>query len=157
MIAGWQRVTHRLLSALEDELAGLGLSAAETNVLACLAGGEPLTVRAVGRATGQRPSTLTGVLDRLERRKLVARRPNPADRRSTVIVLTARGRDAAARVAEAFERVAAGVPKATAARVERVLAELEEVLASGAEDRTSPGVSPHGQTRGSRVGQAAAR
>ena len=152
MIADWQRVTHRLLSALDDELAGLGLSAAETNVLACLAVAEAPTVRAVGRATGQRPSTLTGVLDRLERRGLVERRPNPADRRSTVVVLTARGRAAADRVGTAFDRVAARLPRATAERAERVLRELEQILEDGAEDRTGGRRPPHRQTRGSRVG-----
>jgi DNA-binding MarR family transcriptional regulator len=151
LIAGWQRVTHRLLSAVDDELAGLDLSAAETNVLACLAGGERPSVREVGAATAQRPSTLTGVLDRLERRKLVARRPNPADRRSTLVVPTAAGRAAAREVAAAFERVAARIPPSTAADVERVLGALDDAFADGAANRTSRGASPHGRTPGSRV------
>jgi DNA-binding MarR family transcriptional regulator len=128
LIADWQRVTHRLLSALDDELAGLGLSAGEVNLLAALARAEPQTVRALGDATGQRPSTLTGVLDRLERRGLVERRPNPADRRSTLIGPTARGRVAAEEVAEAFERVARRLPEETAADARRLLAALDRHL-----------------------------
>jgi DNA-binding MarR family transcriptional regulator len=128
LITDWQRVTHRLLSALEDELVELDLPAAETNVLACLAERERPTAREVGEATAQLPSTLTGVLDRLERRRLIERRPNPADRRSTLIVLTAPGRDAARQVAKAFERVAARIPDDTAADAERVLRALEETL-----------------------------
>ena len=151
LIADWQRVTHLLLSALDDELAGLDLSAAETNVLACLAGGARPSVREVGAATAQRPSTLTGVLDRLERRKLVERLPNPADRRSTLIVPTAAGRAAAGGVAAAFERVAARIPAAEAAQIERALGALEDALAGGAAGRTSGGDSPHGGTPGSRV------
>jgi DNA-binding MarR family transcriptional regulator len=110
LIAEWQRVTHQLLSALHDELSDLGLSAAETNVLACFAGAPALTVRELVNATGQRPSTLTGVLDRLERRGLIGRRPNPADRRSVVVELTADGDAAAERVAAAFADVEARLP-----------------------------------------------
>jgi MarR family transcriptional regulator, organic hydroperoxide resistance regulator len=135
LIVDWQRVTHRLLSALEDELTGLDLSAAETNVLACLADTERPSVRQLGDATAQRPSTLTGVLDRLERRRFIERRPNPADRRSTLIVLTTTGRDAARRVAEAFERVAARVPANTAAEAEQLLRALEVTLTKRSPDQ----------------------
>jgi hypothetical protein len=45
LVAAWQRVTHLLLTALEHELADLGLSAGETNALASLADGRPRTVR----------------------------------------------------------------------------------------------------------------
>src|SRR3954463_6754406 len=99
LIADWQPGTHRLLRALDDELAGLGLSAAEVNLLACLAESEPQTVRGLGDATGQRPSPPTRGLDRPRRRRLIERRPNPADRRSTLIAPTAAGRAAAGEVA----------------------------------------------------------
>jgi MarR family transcriptional regulator, organic hydroperoxide resistance regulator len=128
LIADWQRVTHRLLGALDDELSALGLSAAEVNLLACFAETERPTVRALGQASGQRPSTLTGVLDRLERRGLVERRPNPADRRSTLIALTRPGRAAAREVADAFERVAGRLPAETAAEAQRLLGALERSL-----------------------------
>jgi DNA-binding MarR family transcriptional regulator len=128
LISDWQRVTHRLLSALDDELEGLDLSAAEINVLACLTETERPTVRLLGDATAQRPSTLTGVLDRLERRRLVERRANPADRRSTLVVLTPAGRAAARKVANAYERVAARVPARTAREAERLLRVLETSL-----------------------------
>ena len=121
LIAEWQRVTHRLLAALEGELASLRLSAAETNALACFAGRPARTVRELVAATGQRPSTLTGVLDRLERRGLIERRPNPADRRSIAVHLTAEGHAAADAVAAAFAAVEARLP---ADDIRRVLAAL---------------------------------
>jgi len=117
LIAEWQRATHLLLHAVEQELTDLGLSAAETNALACFAGRSERTVRELVDATGQRPSTLTGVLDRLERGGLVARTPNPADRRSVLVELTPNGRTAAERVAAAFAAVEARLPAGDAARL----------------------------------------
>ena len=116
MIAEWQRVTHRLLRALDAELADLRLSAGEVNALAALAAG-PRTARALAEATAQHPSTLTGVLDRLERRGLVARRPNPADRRSTLIEPTAAGAAAVGRVTAAFAALEARLPRDGVAEV----------------------------------------
>jgi len=121
LIAEWQRVTHHLLATLDEELSALGLSAAETNALACFAGAPARSVRELVTATGQRPSTLTGVLDRLERRGLIARNPHPNDRRSIVIHLTAPGRTAADEVGAAFARVEARLP---AAEIRRLLATL---------------------------------
>jgi DNA-binding MarR family transcriptional regulator len=121
LIAEWQRVTHHLLATLDDELSGLGLSAAETNLLACFAGAPARRVRELVTATGQRPSTLTGVLDRLERRALITRAPHPTDRRSVLVSLTPTGRTAADEVAAAFARIEARLP---AAEIRSLLAAL---------------------------------
>jgi DNA-binding MarR family transcriptional regulator len=132
VIAAWQRATHLILSALEDELSDLGLSAGETNTLACFAGARERTVGELVAATAQRPSTLTGILDRLEKRDLLERRPNPADRRSTHIVLTPKGRAQAKRVETAFDRlqrrIAAALPGGEA-DVGRVVDAVERALA----------------------------
>jgi DNA-binding MarR family transcriptional regulator len=129
LVADWQHVTHRLLAALDDELSDLGLSSAETNALAAFGGAPSRTVRQLVDATGQRPSTFTGVLDRLERRGLIERRPYAADRRSILVDLTAAGNAAAARVAGAFaeleRRIAERLP---GGEVGRVLAALAAVL-----------------------------
>jgi MarR family transcriptional regulator, organic hydroperoxide resistance regulator len=122
LVAVWQRVTHRLLAALDDALADLGLSAAEINALACIP--DETTVRDLVTATAQRPSTLTGVLDRLERRGLVERAANPADRRSVLVRLTPDGRTHAARVAEAYAALEQRLP---AGDLRRLLAALDEV------------------------------
>ena len=112
LIAVWQQVTHRLLAALDDALADLGLSAAEINALACFDGRDAVPVRELVQATAQRPSTLTGVLDRLERRGLVERVPNPADRRSVLVRLTEEGRAHAAWVAAAYDELERRLPAA---------------------------------------------
>jgi DNA-binding MarR family transcriptional regulator len=129
VIAALEAAVHRVLDHLGSELADLGLRQAEVNVLAQLRPGSPRTVGALAAATGQRPSTLTGVLDRLERGKLVRRRLNPSDRRSFTVALTARGERAAARVHATFaaldERVLAHVPPSDAEGFHHVLDAIE--------------------------------
>ena len=60
-----QRATHVTLQVLATELAELGLTASEVNVLANLADGQARTVSELGAAAGVRPTTLTGVMVRL--------------------------------------------------------------------------------------------
>jgi DNA-binding MarR family transcriptional regulator len=129
VIAALEAAVHRVLDHLAAELADLGLRQAEVNVLAQLRPGERRSVGELVTATGQRPSTLTGVLDRLERGRLVRRRVNAADRRSFTIELTARGEAAAARVHDAFAaldaRVLSDLPPSAAEGFHHVLDAVE--------------------------------
>jgi MarR family transcriptional repressor of emrRAB len=59
-------------------------------------------VSELGRAAGTRPTTLTSVLDRLERRGYITRGPRPGDRRGVLIELTSSGRQAAATIRHAI-------------------------------------------------------
>jgi DNA-binding MarR family transcriptional regulator len=128
MIAELQAAVHRLIDHLASELRPLGLTPAEVNALARLRPGEPLAVADLVAATGQRPSTLTGVIDRLEGRGLLARAVNARDRRSFVLELTPAGEAAARRVQDAIAaleaRVRERVGERTLAGFERVLREL---------------------------------
>ncbi|WP_380281080.1 MarR family winged helix-turn-helix transcriptional regulator [Kitasatospora purpeofusca] len=91
-ILALQRATHVTLQVLAAELAGLDLTPSETNALAILADGRSRTVSELGTAAGTRPTTLTSVLDRLERRGHITRGTRPADRRVVVVELTPSGR-----------------------------------------------------------------
>ena len=128
MIADLQAATHRVVDHLARELRPLGLTPAEVNALARLRPGEPLAVADLVAATGQRPSTLTGVIDRLEGRGLLARVVNARDRRSFVLELTPAGEAAAREVQAAIARLEASVRERVGARAlaafERVLREL---------------------------------
>lgn len=125
-----QRATHVTLQVLGTELADLGLTASELNVLANLADGQPRTVSEIGVAAGVRPTTLTGVLDRLADKELLTRAARSGDRRAVEISLTAAGARSAARVAEAFKAVAdralGDVPASAVKDARRVLKGLAE-------------------------------
>jgi DNA-binding MarR family transcriptional regulator len=93
-----QQATHATLHRLATDLADLGLAASDINALGNLADGAPRTVSELGAAVGTKPATMTGILDRLERRGLVTRAARPGDRRAVVIGLTEDGAAAATRI-----------------------------------------------------------
>jgi len=89
------RTGSRLLEELGPVFAAHGTTAARFDLLDALAktGGRarPADLRAQLQLPAQ---TLTGVIDQLETSGLVARSPNPADRRSVIVQITPRGRAA---------------------------------------------------------------
>ena len=133
VIAALEATVHRVLDHLAAELTDLKLTQGEINALAQLQPAAPVTVAALQAATGQRASTLTGVLDRLERRGLVERALNPRDRRSFVVSLTDAGAAAASRVRQAFARLereaASGVPRRSLDGFYEVLEHLDGLTA----------------------------
>jgi DNA-binding MarR family transcriptional regulator len=126
-----QHVTHRIGRHLESALAAVGVDQGEAHVLSALARG-PMTIAALVEAVGVKRSTLTNILDRLERRGLVSREINPYDRRSFVVHPTRGGTRAAKKVAAAFAAVDTKLVQATTVQERRafeaVLARLEEIL-----------------------------
>ena len=86
------RATHATLHALAARLAGLGLNTSEINAMANLADGRTRSIRELASDTASKPTTLTSVLDRLVGKGYVTRELDPADRRSFLVSLTARGR-----------------------------------------------------------------
>jgi MarR family transcriptional regulator, organic hydroperoxide resistance regulator len=87
-------------------------------------GPQRLVIRIVGQfpraSAGQiarvlqiHPSTLTGILRRLESRQLIERKPDPADGRRALFVLTKTGRDA--------DRLQEGTPEAAVSRALQLL------------------------------------
>jgi DNA-binding MarR family transcriptional regulator len=126
-----QRATHATLHALAKELVDLDLTASEINALGNLADGVGRTVSELGAAVGTRPATLTGILDRLERRALITRGARPGDRRAVLIELTADGEQTAAlirRTLNTLERRAlAGLPAEAVDGARTVMRALAQV------------------------------
>jgi MarR family transcriptional regulator, organic hydroperoxide resistance regulator len=95
-----QRATHATLQHIATSLVDLDLSASDINALANLADGRGRTVSQLASAIGSRPTTLTSVLDRLERYGHITRGRRAGDRRSVLIELTDSGRVAAETIAQ---------------------------------------------------------
>jgi DNA-binding MarR family transcriptional regulator len=126
-----QRATHATLQVLSAELVDLDLTASEINALANLADGRGRTVSELGAAVGARPTTLTSVLDRLERRGHITRGTRQGDRRAVLIELTPSGHLTAATIRQAItglERRALGnLPADAIAALRTALQALTEV------------------------------
>ena len=69
----------------------LGLSPAQCHVLHLIEPGRPLPMRRLAETLSCDASNVTGLVDRLEERGLVARRPSPEDRRVKELRLTPAG------------------------------------------------------------------
>ncbi len=125
-----QRATHATLQVLATELVDLDLTASEINALANLADGQGRTVSQLAAAIGSRPTTLTSVLDRLERRGHITRGVKAGDRRSVLVELTATGEAAAETIEAAMldveRRAFAALSPRTIAGFHAALAALTE-------------------------------
>jgi DNA-binding MarR family transcriptional regulator len=91
---GWAlgRVARAHLRTAQDVVSGLPGGPRGYQVLAGLAGGPPHTQLALARTLGVDRTVMTYLLDELEGAGLVARRPDPADRRARQVLLTDVGR-----------------------------------------------------------------
>jgi DNA-binding MarR family transcriptional regulator len=82
---------YRVLArAVERE--GDGADSSEVHVISYVQRYGPCAVGQLSRVFGHKGATLTGLLDRLEKRGLLTRTPNPDDRRSWLVRTTPKGR-----------------------------------------------------------------
>lgn len=88
------RTNRRLRRASGPERDRSGVTPSQLRVLRILAGaGEPLRISELARLLDVIPRSATSVVDLLEERGLAERRPDPADRRATLVALTPSGAD----------------------------------------------------------------
>lgn len=83
------QVAGLLRGGFDTAAAELGLPPAQALLLVNLSGAVPM--RELAERLACEPSNVTGIVDGLERRGLVTRRPDPADRRVKRVVLTEEG------------------------------------------------------------------
>jgi DNA-binding MarR family transcriptional regulator len=88
----------------EELLAPFGISAGELAILLLIDAREPESQQQVARRLGVDRTTMVGLIDALEGKDLVARRPDAADRRRNVIELTATGRRTLRRATKASDQ-----------------------------------------------------
>jgi DNA-binding MarR family transcriptional regulator len=87
------RTGDRLLAGIDQALRHHRLSRAGREALAVLDGaGQPLSPTAIAERLIVTTASVTSLLDTLERRGLVERRPDPTDRRRLLIVISHDGK-----------------------------------------------------------------
>jgi DNA-binding MarR family transcriptional regulator len=86
------RLVRRVLEAEIPLLVAHGVEMWDYAVLAALESGPAQTQSRLAAAIGRDKTRLINSLDRLEGRALVAREPDPADRRNRIVALTPDGR-----------------------------------------------------------------
>lgn len=86
-----------------------GVEPGEGHVLSYVTVYGPCRATELARVFGHKPSTLTGILDRLEGAALLVREPNEEDRRSLLIRATAAGAETATAVRSRLEAMEAEI------------------------------------------------
>jgi DNA-binding MarR family transcriptional regulator len=87
------RLIHRV-SASNSERATMELNLRQRLILQCLGLEGDQSIAAIGQRLGLSPSTMTGLVDRLEEQGYVNRRPHTSDRRVTLLALSPKGFEA---------------------------------------------------------------
>ena len=124
VVDGLAQLSFVVMGMLERRAAEHELSIAATRLLGVLRDREP-TMNELARLLDLDKSSVTGLVDRAERRGLVARVPSAADRRSVRVALTADGRSLVSAAAELF---AADVRGALGALPDRDRAALDRIV-----------------------------
>jgi MarR family transcriptional regulator, organic hydroperoxide resistance regulator len=103
----------------------------------------PLPMHALATLLACDSSNVTGIIDRLEARGLVARRPSPDDRRVKHVVLTPAGRRLRARLLDRVGRPSEGLERLSAEEQRQLRDLLRRMLA----DHTAPESGESGLSR----------
>lgn len=98
------QIARELRTALEAELAALGLTTQQGAVLMRVALGENIQNQ-LAQLVGTDTAGMSRLVDRLEAKGLVTRERHPDDRRSTVVAVTEAGKELLPQVMPTFGRV----------------------------------------------------
>ena len=98
-------VHHRMFRAVNDEMAGCGLSVARTKVLRRLCEQGPTRQSVLAADFALSPHSITDIVDGLERLGMAERRPDPVDRRAKLVAITDAGRTALDAANATWERL----------------------------------------------------
>jgi DNA-binding MarR family transcriptional regulator len=136
------QIARALRTALDRDLARFGLRAQQAAVLLLCCRRPPANPSHLAAAVSTDTAGVTGLIDQLEKKGLVIRRANPADRRAVIVEPTRAGRALAPELREVFQAVnetlLEGFSPPEAARLEamlqRLLANARGHLVEGVED-----------------------
>ena len=127
---------HRIRTSADASLREYGLSLPAYKVLRALENSDQ-SMREVSEILHVSPRTVTDMIDSLEARGLVARGPHPADRRVTLLSLTADGRRQLATAAALADKSHGAAISGLSAQDQRTLSRLLDQVAPA--DHRAPG------------------
>ncbi len=127
---------HRIRTSADASLREYGLSLPAYKVLRALEYSDQ-SMREVSEILHVSPRTVTDMIDSLEARGLVARGPHPADRRVTLLSLTADGRRQLATAAALADKSHGAAISGLSAQDQRTLSRLLDQVAPA--DHRAPG------------------
>jgi MarR family transcriptional regulator, lower aerobic nicotinate degradation pathway regulator len=133
-VDGMAQLSFVIMGMLERRAAEHDLSIAAARLLGVLRDREP-TMNELARLLDLDKSSVTGLVDRAERRGLVARAPSPADGRAVLVRLTDEGRSLVSAAAGLFAAdvtaMLGGLPARDRAALARLISRLLVAHAAG--------------------------
>jgi len=125
-----RRAQIRFFYDFEKTMGGVQISPGQFGVITLIAANPGLSQSALARAVGIERSTMVAVIDVLESRSLVERRPSPVDGRSYALVLSSKGTNMFEQlkpmVLEHEKRVAANLNPEERFQLLRILSKLTD-------------------------------
>lgn len=125
---------QRLGNHAEKLLAPYGLTLEQLQLLKQLNCDQGINQRTLGELTNKTPANVTRIIDRLEAKHLVLRRDDPADRRTTLVLLTPKTEPLLEHMQEILEEFSqaflAGISEQDQKTTSQVLLTIEKNLES---------------------------
>ncbi|MCK1423283.1 MarR family transcriptional regulator [Bradyrhizobium sp. 180] len=131
-VRAFNRFYTRKLGVLDQHLGKSPFSLSEARVLYELAHRDDLAAKEIGNELGLDPGYLSRIIQSFDEKGLITRKPLPADRRQYQLSLTAKGRQAFAKLNLSSQNEVAAmlaqVSASDAARLTQAMATIEAVL-----------------------------
>jgi DNA-binding MarR family transcriptional regulator len=121
----------------ESVTAALGLSMPQAQAMLELDPDRPVPMNVLAQCLHNDPSNITGLVDRLEGKGLVERRPHPSDRRVKALVLTDEGRDVRGHLRDMIDEAPPAISQLTHSELRRLRDLLSRLV--GASQSGAPG------------------
>ena len=141
LLMRYLRLTQHMSQQLRSYFGKLSLTFPQALVLTVLGEEGPMTISTLAEQTGSANSTVSGILDRLEKLGLAQRERSAADRRVIYVNATEKYRDlyrkAEAQVSGHFAALLDGISPADSAEIRAALDKLDTYLSARAKE-TAP-------------------
>ena len=141
-VRAFNRFYTRKLGVLDQQLLKTPFSLSEARVLYELANREDLAAKEIGIELGLDPGYLSRIIQNFDENGLITRKPLPADRRQYRLSLTAKGRQAFAKLDRSSHHevaaMLAALPRGDGKRLVEAMAVIERLLGA---PRVSPGLA----------------